>query len=204
MIPLALFAGCASRPPERPRLTAADDPSGKCFTGLQSDERFARLYEKTPRTIEQMTLPMTTDASRASDDEKRALSVYVVARQTCQELGEQFRRAYAPAGWAEETSRFQGRYLDAVADLYSGASTWGEFNRRRRDLSGEARAKLSELSRSDQQTRAQQASAAKQEAISNYLLFRSLQPPPVQLPQPSPTLNCTTQYIGATAYTSCR
>jgi hypothetical protein len=199
---IVVLAGCQTAPPQ-PRPTAADDPTAHCFEVIQSDERFSLLYQKTPRAVAEMTLAMTSDSSRVTDDERRVIAVYSAARQVCQEQGEQFRRAYGPPGWADEMTRFYGRYMDLISDLYAGTSTWGEFNRRRRELGNDTKAHLSAIVEQDRLDRAREDEISRQNAMNNYLLWRSTQRPiPSQALRPS--LNCTTRYIAGTAYTSCQ
>lgn len=192
----ALLAGCASQQPQERRPTAADDPSGPCYASLATDARFAPMFQKTPQLVSDMTLEMSTDTSVATADERGILSLYTAARQRCVHLGEAFRQTYGPPGWAAAVAAFNAKTMDSYADLYSGKQTWGEFNRHRRELSTQINAQLSELDRRDQQARSQSAEVARQNAISNYLLFKSM--------QPAPAVNCTSRQIGSTAYTSCQ
>lgn len=198
-IAAAIFlTGCAA--PKGP--TAEDDPSRACYSLMNFDARLAPLKAKVGSlsSIEGVTLEMRTSTAHPTADERQLLSAWASARQACAQHGEEFRRRYAAPGFAALFSMQQSRILDLIADLYADRMTYGEFVTKRGQVNDEMTVRFAEQQRQDRADLA----ARQRDAAQTYLMFQALQPRPAPLPMPTPPINCTTRYIGTTAYTSCQ
>jgi hypothetical protein len=83
---------------------------------------------------------------------------------------------------------FSDRVLLLIADLYRGSLTYGEFNRRRRKLALESRARFSEIQGMDRQRAEQMAIEARKSAaaedVTLWQMIEALkQPIPVNKPR---------------------
>jgi hypothetical protein len=132
--------------------------------------------------------------SLPTDDEKIAIQVWVKQRELCQQSHVQVVGAPPAHLSAVRAANSQG-----LADLYAGRITYGEF------------AKQYERNRNaylqqDAALRVQTQHAAMQQQLASQpddpsiaeKLFQSL-----QMPQSSPSTNCTTQYRGVQAFSKC-
>ncbi len=190
----AAIIGCAA--PLQPK-DPGPDPSVACFRGLEHDARFDKMKVRgAVGSAIQVTLEMAASRDKASDEEKSQLSILAVARQTCLDLGKAWRRTYAPPEIAVIYETLQMRVMDLMANLYGGDITWGEYIARRRGIASEfeqSRAQIATNLRNQEESR-------RRDAVNTLLLMHALQPQQ----QPSRQINCTTRYIGSTAYTSCQ
>lgn len=204
VLPLAgaciILAGCvATMPQQAARPTAADDPSNKCFQALGSDQRFAPL---TPHLgdiskVDQASIEMLASTAKPTEQEKKALSVWGVARQTCADMGRSFRAEYAPPGWATAFDAQQNALIRTIASLYAGNITYGQFIAERQRLASSTRARLDEVNGQDRAARTQQAQqeAARADAALQMMLQqqRANQPVTTTCNRFMNTVNCTTR-----------
>jgi hypothetical protein len=102
--------------------------------------------------IDNTTLDMLTDQTKPTNEEKVAIQKWVEKRNYClREQTAHFRRFSLPEHVITMRQIFSDRLLFLITDLYKGSLTYGEFNKRRKELASERRAKLSEMERMDRQ-----------------------------------------------------
>lgn len=164
---VALLAGCVTQPQQQTRRPSSeDDPSARCFTTLSTEAKFAPLSAKIGSIgvpdkagIEQMA-----SKERVTEEDKPLLSAWAAARQACAEQGRGFRAQYAPPGWVPTYDSLQSGVLVAIANLYGGNITYGEFITERLRVSEIAKAQFSDASNRDMSARQQQAQIDSQRA----------------------------------------
>lgn len=200
-----VLAGCNATMPER-QITEADDPARPCFTSLPTNERWSMLNAKIPLdSPRQATLQMLADSSKPSDQEREALSQWANARKLCADMGLAFRHRHAPPGVASVYDRQQTALLQAIAALYAGDLTYGQFNVQRQRIGTQTNAEYDSL-RSQQVQQASQAQSDALQTLQLQQLLQASQPRPRPLPMPTPpqTVNCNSQQIGNQVHTTCR
>lgn len=165
LLALLPLAGCVTpggglQQAKRP--TSSDDPSNGCFASIAYDARFVPLRDKIAINLkpDKPTLEMMSDPSKVTPEEKRLLSVWKVARDTCADMGASFRAQYAPPEDRANIAVGMAATDALTARLYSGEITYGEFNRLRANnaVTGQARGAATE-----QREREANAAAAAQE-----------------------------------------
>lgn len=156
-----LFACQSSRIREETRREefrgAQQNLNAKCQNLLmESSLDVIRNKVKLDRVDE--TLEMLTDHTKPTDEEKVAIQKWVEKRSDCvQEVRAFNRRFSAPEHIITIEEIFYDKVLFLITDLYNGSLTYGEFNKRRKELASERRAKLSEMQRMDRQHAEQMA-----------------------------------------------
>ena len=135
------------------------------------------------------TLEMLTNKSKPTYEEKAAIQKWVWLRSVCSsEQTDLYRRYSAPEHIIILYQVFSDRVLLLIADLYRGSLTYGEFNKRRRKLASESRARFSEIQVMDRQRAEQMAiEARKATAVEDAALWQMIealkQPIPVNKPR---------------------
>lgn len=202
----ALLSACnATMPQQQARPTAADDPSGMCFRAIPDNPGVAVLKGKIPLDDpRKATIEMLSSTDRPTDEERRALSLWAERRAACTDSGRSFRAKYAPPGWSMAMEEGQMAATQAIASLYSGATTFGQFNAERSRIALQTQAKLEAASRNAQQAAAQDRRAAEQAAAVHQMqtlqILQAMQPPPLPV---APMVNCTSIRTGIATNTSC-
>lgn len=208
---IAIFAAClvltgcvATAPTQQAkRPTSADDPSTKCFIDLENDQRFSLLkpYLGSISRTDRATIEQMTNTAKPTEEERKILSVWSFARQTCASLGTAFRAAYAPPGWVAITEAGQSQIMLALAKLYSGEYSYGQFVTERKQVGITTTAKLSDISTADSAARTQQArqeAAQADQALQMFLLQQQQirqanRPITTSCNRVFDTVNCTTR-----------
>ena len=109
-------------------------------------------------SLDDTTLEMLTDQSKPTDEEKVAIQKWVWLRSYCsREQTALYRRSSAPEHVITMDQVFSDRVLFLITDIYKGSLTYGEFNKRRKELASERRMKFSEMQRMDRQRAEQMA-----------------------------------------------
>lgn len=200
-----VLAGCVATAPtqQAKRPTSADDPSTKCFIALDTDQRFASLipYLGSISRTDRATIEQMINTAKPTEDERKILSAWSVARQTCASLGTAFRAAYAPPGWVATTEAGQSQIMLALAKLYSGEYSYGQFVTERKQIGITTTAKLSDISTADSAARTQQArqeAAQADQALQMFLLQQQQirqanRPITTSCNRVFDTVNCTTR-----------
>ena len=196
-----VMAGCMETAPRQQaqRPTAADDPSTRCFDQLENDDRFAILkpHFGAISRANQASIEQLASTARPTEDEKRAISVLGVARQTCASLGTAFRAAYAPPGWVASMEAGQSKVLLAMAKLYGGDYTYGQIVPERQQIAVVTNAQLQQASNADSAARnqqAQQEAARANQALQMFLLQQQAnRPVTTSCNRFMNTVNCTTR-----------
>lgn len=170
-----------------------------CLDELAQAPELAVLQSKAPVELNQQTFDMLTNTDKASGNELPAIKWWAQARDKCVALGADHLRTF-PAGVANAVMAADVDFMVALADLYTGSLTYGEFARRRTELNNRLRAVVGraddEYKRSVEQKNqgAAQEDAARRNAAFQMLL-NSLQQQPVPyqpiVPHRTPTPRVT-------------
>lgn len=195
-----LLAGCNATMPMANGPT--NDPSTMCYSGLASDQRFAVLAPRIGSVgrPDQASLDMRSSKAYPTDTEKTALKVWYVARQVCQEWGEQYRAANAPMYYRNAFDSQQSRFLDLIAKLSSEQITYGDFISLRETLGTEARTAINAGSQQARSIAAQEQAASAARSAAAAQILQQWQ---ANQPRPPTSINCTTQRLGTTLNTQC-
>ena len=106
----------------------AQDPSAVCIQQLGGDERLQSLFKKAPLDISKgQPLEVMANQSKATAKEKAALSLLVSELDKCTELGADWRKQNYPPSINAYGSTYQSFLRAALADLYAGKLTFGDF-----------------------------------------------------------------------------
>lgn len=106
----------------------AQDPSAACYQQLGGDERFQLLFKKAPLDISKgQSLEVMANQSKATSKEKAALSILVSEIDKCTEIGAEWRNQNYPPSINAYSSSYQSFLRSALADLYAGKVTFGDF-----------------------------------------------------------------------------
>ncbi|MDQ0571509.1 hypothetical protein QFZ42_003343 [Variovorax paradoxus] len=134
----------------------ANDPTTGCMKRLSEDPYIiTHLADKTGiGKSGQPTLQMLTDKSRATGEEKEALSAYSAARDQCLSLGANYRRANMPGNIVFDLESSGQRTTLLLAKLYAGELTYGEYNSARLENMQKLRGNLTASDQQNAQARA--------------------------------------------------
>jgi len=79
---VVLLAGCLQTAPVQKRLTEADDPSGDCFSALESDPKLAVLIPKIGAIArpDRATIEQMASKEKPTSEAKQAISAWGVSR----------------------------------------------------------------------------------------------------------------------------
>ena len=168
------LVGCVTPGKQAYKPTAADDPSNACFASLMVDKRFDVLRPKIAINIKPSELPldMMADKSVPTAEERQALGVWKVARDSCMAQGESFRQAYAPPAHRAALTSNVTRVHDLTAKLYAGDMTYGEFNRAR---AGNAATSQEQMANVAQQEREQNAREDDRRRVAAGMALQTMQ-----------------------------
>lgn len=138
------------------------------------DKRFDVLRPKIAINVKPADLPleMMADKSYPSEEERRALSVWKIARDSCMDRGESFRQAYAPPAYRASVTSNVTRVHELTAKLYAGEMNYGEFNRAR---AGNAAASQEQLATISQQEREANARAEDRRRAAEGMALQNIQ-----------------------------
>jgi hypothetical protein len=170
-----------------------------CVEGLTQRKDLAIIASKVSLAGPQdQSFPMMTLTDKPTEPEKRAITIWVNAREECIRLGEPWRKAnnIHPQATAINNSTF-ARFLTLSADLYAGKLTYGEYHAARYQLAADAQREFANL---DQRIREQYAAAQQAEAMRETMILMNVSN---QLHQQRPsTTNCirTGSYVNCTTY----
>jgi hypothetical protein len=191
---------------QQARRGPADDPTRHCFDRMDSDQRLAVLAPKVGSVSRggRATVEMLASTAKADEEDKKAISAWGQARQSCVAEGRAFRAQNAPPGWVPAFEAGQTEFLGLMARLYAGELTYGEFNRQRLDLGAKNDAAL--LNAADRAAAAAQQEQLNQQAstLQTMQIMQMLQPQPVIAPPMlRPPVNCVSRRVGSQVYTDC-
>jgi hypothetical protein len=202
-------AGALAQQQNRP--TSQSDPTNSCLAQSENSPALAILKPKVGKLFGRAdpTIEMRANRDKPTDEEKQALSAWGKVRQQCLEMGRAYRAQYAPPGWVAAVEDGQSQLWQAIASLYVGDITFGQFVAERDRIGIAAVAGMEQADRADMATRAQQAQqrakdAQQSEARANAAIQMLLQPPPQAVrPMQTPSVNCTSRAVGNTVQTNC-
>jgi hypothetical protein len=139
----------------------AEDPSVACIQKLGGDDRLQSLFKKAPLDISKgQPLEVLANQSKATAKEKTALSILVSELDRCTELGADWRKQNYPASINGYGNTYQSFLRSAMAELYAGKLTFGDFAKARdRELTE----LLNKVSQEVQKIQAQRAGDKRQE-----------------------------------------
>ncbi|MDR6538872.1 hypothetical protein [Variovorax soli] len=169
------IAGCVTPGQQAKRPTANDDPSKPCFESIAYDKRFVGLREKIAINLkaERPSMEMLTDRTVPTEEEKRLLGVWMVAREACFDMGASFRAKYASPEYQATLLAGQTRVKVLTAKLYAGQISYGEFNQLRADNSVEGQQRLSNINQREREAAA--AANAQEQARRDAAVGAALQ-----------------------------
>ena len=157
VLAVILLAGCvATMPQQEVRPTNASDPTMSCLNKLQSDQRIQILAERISFT-RAPSIEMMASKNVPTEEEKKALSAWAMARQACTDLGRDYRTRFGPPGYANVVEWEQSAVHEAIAGLYGGVLTYGQFNVERTKIATAAVAQARDAADRNSAARAQQA-----------------------------------------------
>lgn len=158
--------GCVQTMPNVQRMTAEHDPSRSCFQGQEIDPRFEALKPRLGAIAraDRATIEMLASNDKATNDEKAVLSLWAKSRQECAEMGRLYRERNAPPGWQTAFDAQQNTIIQAIASLYSGNITYGQFVAERQRIASASIAQLESIDNRDTTARAARAQEAQQGA----------------------------------------
>ena len=106
----------------------AQDPSAACIQQLSGDERFQLLFKKAPLDITKgQPIEVLANQSKATPKDKAALSILVPKLDRCTVLGADWRKQNYPASINGYVSTYQSFLRSAMAEVYAGKMTFGDF-----------------------------------------------------------------------------
>ncbi|HZP39428.1 MAG TPA: hypothetical protein VFE48_23295 [Methylomirabilota bacterium] len=216
---LLLLAGCgtiSSRPDPLTQWQAEQEQVGLYCRELFRDRALDPLRTKMAiDTPKETTFEMLTDQSKPTQSERSAIVAFAKDKQECNRAWSSAARPFPIPPQAivlRETNAARFQFL--LAELHGGGITYGEFARKRQELAADLDAKLEELAqllaqrsveagyRAQQLANEARKAAALEEQVANQRrLQQQLQESTgPRLRQP---LNCTTNYFGSSAQTTC-
>lgn len=158
VLAVGLLAGCVvTMPQQAVRPTSASDPSSNCFASMQSDQRIQILAQKINLSGPNSSIEMMASKDIPTEEEKKALSTWALARQACVDLGRDYRARYGAPGWANVIEWQQSAVLEAIAGLYGGSLTYGQFNVERTRIATAVNAQARDAADRNSAARAQRA-----------------------------------------------
>lgn len=203
ILAVCLLAGCvATMPQQSARPTSRDDPSNSCFVGLESDARLQILISKIGAIgkPDRASIEMMASKDFPTEAEKVALSTWGLERRRCSDLGSNFRATYAPPGWTEIHNWQQSSVLQAIAGLYGGSLTYGQFIAERERIAQESIKQFKESNSRNMAARAQQAQQNQERTAAAIQMLMLAQPRPAPM---TPSIECTSRVFGNIVRTNC-
>ncbi len=197
---------------------AQEDPGLTCNKGLATDAKFATLTRKTSLvSASDLTFEMLADQTFANKKERKAIAIWMQAKDECIKSAQDFRQSNYPPQIRALITEADGSLKALAVDLYNDKITFGEFNRRYQVLanditnratviiqqlkSQQAAQRMAEEQKADEQRMAEQQradqQAAQAAALRQQLLLQMIQNnKPIQVPLPPPipppvNTNCT-------------
>ena len=125
-VALATLAGCATSTDGGP---VARDPSIYCFSALSRDPRLAPLAARigSPATADSASVAQMASPDIANAAEREVVNFWGAERQRCFDQGRAFRAGYAAPEYALALERYHLGLMEALAKLYGGTWTYGQF-----------------------------------------------------------------------------
>lgn len=169
-----MFVGCAPTPPQR--VAIPPNPQDACVISIVNDLQFAPLSSKIQLGGPVPSFDILTIQDRPTAEEKALIEKWVSARQTCFAESAPWRSQWLHPALRGIPETVHSSFLILVAELYNGSLTYGDFAKKRAELSAEARRQQTAIV---QQLNAQ-AEASRQQEMNRaqaYLLNQSLTAP---------------------------
>lgn len=182
----------------------AQSPTNSCVSQLGEDARFQSVFKKAPLDISKgQPLEVLGNQSKVTSNDKAALEIFVTELDRCWALGADWRKQNYPASINSYSNSHQSFLRLAIADLYAGKLTFGDFAKARDKAQTELLNKVDievgqiKAQRADEQQQQEQeamrvAESRRQEAMRSFIESNKFKPLPIyQLPQRG-TINCNT------------
>ena len=110
----------------------AQSPTNTCASQLGEDAKFQSLFKKAPFDISKgQPLEVLGNQSKATLSDKAALEIFVTELDRCWALGADWRKQNYPASINGYSNSYQSFLRLAIADLYAGKLTFGDFAKAR-------------------------------------------------------------------------
>lgn len=210
------LAGCNATMPASQsniQISTADDPTRKCFAALDDAPDLQMLLPKvgSVSTVAAVTIDHMARPDKATEDDKTAIKLWAAARNKCIDVGKQFRQMYQPAMYNGLPESANEEFVIAMARLYSGEWTYGQFSTHRKQLAvkydglwNNARQQEGQARAAAQQQRAAEQAQMNADFTNAMMLMQAAQPRPVAPQLMNPAISCSSRNVGGTVYTDCR
>lgn len=150
---------------------AQEDPSKACLSALQPDPKIQILNAKMPFDITNgQSLAVLSDPTKPNTKEKVALAYFATEADRCFGVGAEWRTEHYPVEVSSALTLFRVDVLSAMADLYGGKMTFGDYAKLRAKMLADLKVKVDGVvaaknaEREEQDRRQQEAAARKDEA----------------------------------------
>jgi hypothetical protein len=178
------------------------DFSQACWEAIPNAEKLQVLASKVSLGTAAPTLQMQALETKPDDADKAAIVSWAQSRQECFQASEQWaRQVHMPPGLWSVREGAIGEADAAIAALYRGELTFGQFNVKREEMTRRNRQRYASAVE-DYERQARQDQAARQQAAAAFWANRPQPEPMTFTPmpvRPAPTqTNC--QQIGTQLY----
>jgi hypothetical protein len=133
------------------------NPSTQCFADLENNPELQAIKSKVSLgNLAGQTLEMLSNDKKPTSVEKIALSRWDALRQSCIQMNQEWNQSHVAPNIAVIVDRLSSEFKMALADLYSGKITYGQFAKIRQMNSDKAKAEASNIERQNQSANIQQ------------------------------------------------
>lgn len=171
---------------------ASTDPSPDCLQNLASIPALLIINEKVAIGREQ-TIEMLSNREKPTQEEKKGISLWMIERDKCMESGERWRAANSPAKLNARINTFASDLKSLAARLYGEELTYGEFARKRADITTifenesteifqESMNRQTEQASQERRLQLQEESLAQRNYVNNQRPITPIQMQPYMLP----------------------
>jgi len=171
----------------------------ECFRSIPSAPELTSIRMKVALSgVSDTTIAMLADSRTPNATEKTAIYWWAEKREACYNI-RSLHHSYLP-GFSENIydREFVEGTTQLILSLYSGAISFGEFSKQRKNFAIAIEKKFSE----DQAAKLRRLEDTELR-IREVAAFESMARRPQAVIAPATSLNCTSSSIGKTVYTSC-
>lgn len=173
----------------------SSNPSNECFNNLESSPELQVLKGKVALGgVGGQTLEMLANDRKPTASEKIALAKWDSLRQPCIKMNAEWNESRLAPNVTVIIDKVASQFKEALADLYSGKISYGQFAKIRQSNSDKARVEVANIDQQNQNTSfqqkqqqqqiEQQAAAAASQANSALATQMLLNNKPYQAPAP--------------------
>ena len=148
-----------------PNLANAGDPSEPCLNSLKNEAKLQGLFERVPFDVTMgQSMEVLSNNGKISDEDKTALSYFVIEDQKCFNLGVEWRTANYPAEVLSITSVYMVDILSTFSDLFGRINTYGETAKKRAKMAAELNNKIRDIAQNVKQQKIEAENQKKNQA----------------------------------------